>query len=109
MSHLGQHNHPLSRKVEASYGAGFVAPDPESDLACYDAMPRAVRQALDEAPWDISAVAAYHHLRTHGLASVLREIHESATAFYAAFERETGVPRPMKPIGRGMGKKSFRR
>ncbi len=100
-------NHPLSQRVQTSYAAGFVKPDPGRDLAHYDGLPRVVREALDEAPWGISAVAACHHLRTHGLVSVLREIRESCDGFYAAFEKETGVPRPMKPIGKGMGRKAW--
>lgn len=102
-------NHAISRKIESSYGAAFIKPDPSKDLAWYDALPRVVRQALDDAPWGISAVATAHFLRTHGLAAVLKEIKASADAFYAAFEAETGVPRPTKPIGKGMGKKSCRR
>lgn len=102
-------NHPLSTRVQSSYDAGFVKPDPETDLAHYDTLPSVVREALDDAPWGISSVAAWHHLRTHGLASVLREIRESCDGFYAAFEKETGVPRPLKPIGKGMGVKLCRR
>lgn len=102
-------NHAISHKVETGYAAGFVKPDRELDLAYYDVMPPTVRQALDDAPWGISAEAAFHHLRVHGVAAVLREIKESADAFYAAFERETGVPRPTKPLGRGAGVKQWRR
>jgi len=102
-------NHAISRKVEAAYDGGFIKPDPQSDLAWYDALPKVVRQALDDAPWGISSVAAAHHLRAHGVASTLREIKESADAFYATFEAETGVPRPTKPLGKGMGVKTWRR
>lgn len=98
-------NHPLSSRVQSGYAAGFEKPNPDRDLAHYDTLPRPVREALDDAPWGISAAATSHHLRLHGVASVLREIRESCDAFYAAFERETGIPRPTKPIGRGMGKK----
>jgi hypothetical protein len=102
-------NHAVSEKVKAGYGAGFIAPDPSKDLSYYDALPRPVREALDEAPWGISSAAAYHHLRAHGVVSVLREIKESADAFYATFEAETGVARPTKPLGRGMGVKLWKR
>lgn len=102
-------NHAISYKVQRSYGAGFIKPDPNKDLAYYDSLPRAVREALDDAPWGISAVATATHLRVHGVASTLKEIKESADAFYATFEAETGVPRPTKPIGKGMGVKTWRR
>lgn len=98
-------NHP----AVSGYRAGFVPPDIEKDLSHYDALPWAVKAALDDAPWSISAAAAYHHIRAHGLVSVLREIKESADAFYLAFERETGIPRPIKPIGKGMGSRMQRR
>lgn len=101
-------NHFISNRIEAGYSAGFIKPDPEKDLAYYDMLPRPVREALDDAPWGINAVEAFHHLRLHGVTSVLREIKESCDLFYAAFERETGVPRPLKPIGAGMGKKRIR-
>lgn len=103
-------NHAISERIQEGYDkAGFVPPNPDRDLAFYDTLPRAVRQALDDAPWGISSEAAYHHLRTHSVVSVLREIRESADAFYVAFEKETGVPRPRKPIGKGMGKKAWKR
>lgn len=102
-------NHLISRRVETSYRAGFVPPNPSRDLDAYDRLPQSVRQALDDAPWGIDAVAALHHLRLHGIASVLREIKESCDAFYAAFERETGVPRPHGPLVRDPGRRRCRR
>ena len=89
------------------YEAGFVKPDPSRDLAAYDQLPWPVKEALDEAPLAISAVAALHHIRLFGVASVLREIRESADEFYVAAERETGVGRPRKPLGGW--KRQFRR
>jgi hypothetical protein len=100
-------NHAISHRVQTSYKAGFIKPNPDRDLAHYDMLPREVREALDEAPWGIDSVAAFHHLRIHGIASVLREIRESCDGFYAAFERETGIPRPVKPLGRGAGRKQW--
>lgn len=103
-------NHAISERLIASYDkAGFVAPNAERDMAYYDALPRQVREAMDEAPWAISTEAAYHCVRTHGLALALKEIRESADAFYAAFEAETGVPRPRKALGGGAGVKLWRR
>jgi hypothetical protein len=102
-------NHGVSRRVETGYAAGFIAPNPDRDMAYYDALPREVRQALDDAPWGISAEAAYHCVRTQGVVHALREVRESVDAFFAAFEAETGVPRPVKPLGRGVGVKSWRR
>lgn len=102
-------NHPLTARVKTSYAAGFIAPNPDRDLAHYDALPQSIRRALDDAPWGISAEAAYHVLRTHGLVHALREIKESADAFYTAFEAETGVAKPTKPLGKGAGVKLWRR
>jgi hypothetical protein len=99
------HNH-LTR---AGFAAKLVPPDPGSDLAAYDRLPAAVKRALDDAPLAISAVHAFHHLRAHGLVSVLREIKESADLFYAAAERETGVMCSRTPIERVPGRKQCRR
>lgn len=107
MTNLG--NHAISDRVVSGYPEKFVAPNLERDMAYYDALPFQVRQALDDAPWSISTKAAFDHFRAHGLVSVLREIRESADAFFATFEAETGVARPRKPIGKGMGVKLWRR
>jgi hypothetical protein len=102
-------NHAVSQRVISGYPEKFVAPNTERDMAYYDALPFKVREALDDAPWAISTEAAFHHFRLHGLVSVLREIKESNDAFYTAFEQETGVPRPVKPLGKGAGVKLWRR
>jgi hypothetical protein len=99
-----QHNH-LTRP---DFAVKLVAPDPSGDLAAYDKLPAAVKRALDDAPLAISAVHALHHLRAHGLVSVLREIKESADLFYSAAERETGVPRPIGTLERVPGRKRCR-
>lgn len=99
------HNH-LTR---AGFAAKLVPPNPSADLSSYDRLPLAVKQALDDAPLAISAVHAAHHLRAHGLISVLREIRESADEFYAAAERETGVPRPGGPLVCDPGRRRCRR
>lgn len=99
------HNH-LTR---AGFAAKLVPPNPDDDLAAYDKLPPTVRRALDDAPLAISARHALWHLMAHGLVSVLREIRESADLFYAAAERETGVPRPMTPLVRDPGRKRCRR
>lgn len=91
------------------YSKGFVKPDPVRDLAAVDQLPVAVKQALDDAPFAISAVAAMHHLRAHGLVSVLREIRESADDFFAAAERETGIPRPRGDLVRDIGRRRVMR
>ena len=102
-------NHAVSTRVKTGYAAGFVAPDVDRDMAYYDALPRQIREALDDAPWAISTKAAWNYFRIHGLVQTLREIRESGDAFFVAFEAETGVARPRKPIGKGMGVKRWRR
>lgn len=84
-----------NHKPVTGYSAGFVKPDPIRDLAAYDGLPRPVRRALDDAPLAISAVAAADYYKTHGTMAVMREIRESADEFYAACEKQTGVPRPV--------------
>jgi hypothetical protein len=96
---------PDNHKPVQGYQAGFIKPDPHADIAAYDRLPLVVKEALDDAPLAISSVAALHHLRAHGIVSVLREIRESADEFYDAAASETGIPRPTKPIGKGMGRK----
>ena len=98
-------NHSVSRKVQASYSEKIEAPDLERDMYFYDLLPWSIKQALDDAPWTISTKAAYHYLRIHGPVACLREIEDSANQFYAAFEKETGIPRPKKPLGSGQKRK----
>ena len=100
---------PDNHKPVHGYQAGFIKPDPHRDIAAYDQLPLPVRQALDDAPLAISSVAALHHLRAHGLVSVLREIRESADDFYAACEAETKVPRPRTPLVVDKGRRRCRR
>lgn len=102
---ISPHNH-LTR---AGFAEKLVAPDPNSDLAAYDRLPAAVKRALDDAPLAVSAVHAFHHLRTNGLVSVLREIRESVDDFYAAAERETGISRPTSVLERVPGRKQWKR
>lgn len=99
------HNH-LTRP---GFAAKLVPPNPNSDLAAYDKLPSTVKRALDDAPLAISATHALWHLQAHGLVSVLREIRESADDFYAAAEKETGVPKPTTPLVRDPGRKRCRR
>jgi hypothetical protein len=100
---------PDNHKPVAGYKQGFVKPDAARDLAAVDQLPVAVKQALDDAPFAISAVAAMHHMRAHGLVSVMREIRESADEFYTAAERETGVPKPVGVLVRDAGRRRCRR
>lgn len=90
-------NHPRTD----GYQHGFVKPNPAKDLAAYDQLPRPLRRALDDAPAAICAVATLAHYRRHGAMSTMKEIRETADAFFAAYEAETGVTRPMKPLGTG--------
>jgi hypothetical protein len=87
-------NHALSK----GYAAGFVKPNPARDLAAFDLLPQAVRRALDDAPFAISAVAALKACHAGGVAHALREVEASAEAWLAACEKETGVPRPVVPL-----------
>lgn len=87
-------NHALSK----GYAFGFAKPDPARDMAAFDLLPRAVRRALDEAPFAISAVAALKVCYARGIAYALREVEASVEAWQAACERETGVPRPVAPL-----------
>jgi hypothetical protein len=98
-------NHAVSRAVTAAYKKGFEAPNIEQDMRYYDMLPWPIKKALDDAPWTISTKATYHYLRTHGVVSCMREIQDSVDQFYAAFEKETGVPRPRKPLGTGQKRK----
>ena len=100
---------PDNHKPVAGYRKGFVKPDAVRDLWAVDQLPVAVKQALDDAPFAISAVAALHHMRAHGLVSVLREIRESADDFFVAAERETGVARPVGPLVADRGRRRCRR
>lgn len=90
-------NHPRAQ----GYQHGFVKPDPIRDLAAYDQLPRPLRRALDDAPAAICAVATLAHYRQHGVMSTMKEVRETHDAFYAAYETETGVARPIKPLGTG--------
>ena len=85
----------------AGYQPGFVKPDPIADLAAFDLLPRSVRRALDDAPFAISAVAALDVYRTLGRRKALSEITASARDYLEACEKQTGVPRPKKPLGVG--------
>ena len=86
----------------SGYQAGFVRPNPEADLAAFDQLPRSVRRALDDAPFAISAVAALEVYRGQGRLKALSEIKASAREYLASCEKETGVPRPRKPLGSGV-------
>ena len=83
------------------YAPGFVKPDPKRDLAAYDQLPGPLRRALDDCPASVCAVAALAYYKKHGVMAALREIGETADLFYALYEKETGVPRPVKPLGSG--------
>lgn len=100
---------PHNHLTQAGLAAKLVPPNPSGDLAAYDQLPAAVKRALDDAPLAISAVHALHHLRAHGLVSVLREIRESCDDFYDGAEKQTGVPRPTAPLVRDPGRKRCRR
>lgn len=102
-------NLPVTLRVEKAYKGRFVHPERNRDLEYFDALPQQVREAIADSPWGISSEDAYHFLRTHGLVQTLREVNATADAFFVAFEADTGVPRPVKPIGRGMGVKRWRR
>lgn len=92
-----------------TYTHGFVAPNPVRDLEAYDKLPRTVRRLIDECPAAICAVHTARFYKANGLAAVRREIRATADLFYEAYAKETGVPRPTKPIGKGMGKKRWLR
>ena len=71
-----------------------------ADLEAYDALPRPLRVAIAEAPLLLAATHALEHYEGHGVMSTLREIEESERLFYAACERETGIPAPSVPLAR---------
>lgn len=100
---------PHNHLTQSGFAAKLVPPNPSDDLAAYDKLPPAVKRALDDAPLAISAQHALWHLMAHGLVSVLREIRESCDIFYAAAEKETGVPRPKTTLERDPGRKRWRR
>lgn len=100
---------PHNHLDAAGFAKRLVRPDPSRDLAAYDMLPAVVRQALDDAPLACCAVAALHHLRAHGLVSVLREIRESCDDFYVAAEKQTGIPRPVTPLVADRGRRTCRR
>lgn len=89
---------PDNHAAHSGYKHGFVRPNPARDLAAYDQLPRPIRRALDDAPAAICAVATLEHYRKNGAMSTIKEIRETVDGFYAAYEIETGVPRPKKPL-----------
>lgn len=100
---------PHNHLAASGFAATLVQPDRSRDLDAYDRLPAVVRQALEDAPLAICAIAALHHLRAHGLVSVLREIRESCDDFYAEAERQTGMPRPTTPLVADKGRRTCRR
>lgn len=82
------------RPVEG-YSSGFVSSGPAADLAAFDRLPPTARRALDEAPFAISAVAAFECWKEHGYHALMREIKASVDEWLAACEKETGIPRPV--------------
>ena len=46
---------------------------PRDEMACFDRLPRAVRDLLNEAPWKMSAADTLRHVRRHGERVVLRD------------------------------------
>jgi hypothetical protein len=70
------------------YVAGFVAPNPSRDMKAFDLLPETVQKALREAPFNISAPAAYVEYVRNGEGKVLAEIAESVDLWLAACERE---------------------
>jgi len=85
------------RPVEG-YSGGFVSVDPVKDLAAFDRLPPSVRRALDDAPFAISAQSAFDVWKKDGWRAALREVKASGDEWLAKCERETGVPRPRKPL-----------
>jgi hypothetical protein len=89
------------------YSKGFVPSNPARELAAYDELPAPARRALDAAPMAFSAVEALEVYRKEGIMALMREIKVSEDLAYAAFEAETGVPRPTGELKRRKVSRAF--
>jgi hypothetical protein len=62
--------------------------DRAAQMVAYDTLPTCVRQALDDAPFEICCIATLDYYEDHGEEETIREIERSAAMFLSAAERE---------------------